>query len=359
MKKKIILINDRQFGYHNDTYFYCKYLGNNFDITYLCRDYNYKKNSLKNIKVIYISRNGSKVERYIRFITKIIKEIKKINYDLIFIKYVKGCSVLKIIYPKKKYILDIRSGSVNKKYFSRLVFNSLVRFESFFFENITIISKSLADYLKLNQNKIQVLPVGSRIISQTAKSFDEFNLLYVGALHNRNIEQTITGFDKFYNEFKGKINLQYTIIGYGNEQDEKNIIKIIKEKKLENVVQFLGLIPYNQIKSYFDSHNIGISFIPITDYFDPQPPIKTFDYILSGMAVLGTSTKENRKIINEINGILITDNYDAFYNGLKKLFYNRKLYNSKEIRKTCQSNLIENVVNKNLKEYIENILKSN
>jgi hypothetical protein len=38
MKKKLLIINKIQFGYHTDTFKYCQYLKDEFDITYICFD---------------------------------------------------------------------------------------------------------------------------------------------------------------------------------------------------------------------------------------------------------------------------------------------------------------------------------
>ena len=353
---KLLLINRCQLGYHTDTYYYCKYLRNDFDITYICWDYGYNKVSLKNIRVIYISRNGPKVKRYLRFIYSVLKESKISSYNLVFIENFRGCSLLKLFYPKKKYILDIRSGLISHKYFNRLIYNLLLKFELLFFENVTIISKSLADYLKINQDKIHVLPLGSDSISQTNKSFDEFNLLYVGTLSNRNIEQTILGFDKFYHEFRNKINLMYTIIGFGYNNEENKLLATIKEKKLENVVQLLSRIPHNQLQHYFETHNIGVSYIPITNYFNCQPSTKTFEYILSGMVIVATATKENKKVVNDYNGVLIEDSSNSFYEGLKKIYDYKKKYDSEEIRETCKAYTWKNIVLNNLKNYLTSLV---
>jgi len=42
-------------------------------------------------------------------------------------------------------------------------------------------------------------------------------------------------------------------------------------------------------------------------YYDCQPATKTFEYILSGMVCIATSTYENKKLINNINGVLCND----------------------------------------------------
>lgn len=41
----------------------------------------------------------------------------------------------------------------------------------------------------------------------------------------------------------------------------------------------------------------------MTEYYDSQPPTKTFEYALSGLYVLATKTRENEKVITNDNGV--------------------------------------------------------
>ena len=126
--------------------------------------------------------------------------------------------------------------------------------------------------------------------------------------------------------------MTYTIIGSGFTTEEDQLKAIVKFEKVGESVQIVGQIPHDELKPFFDSHNIGISYIPKTDYFDVQPPTKTFEYLLSGMAVIATDTSENKAVINYNNGILINDTSEDFYQGLVMIFTNQKIYNSDNIR---------------------------
>lgn len=329
-KKKFLIINQLQFGYHSDTYYYCKYLRTSFEITYICWDYKKKPIMLKGINVIYISRRGNILSRNIRFIFQVIREVKN-AYDCHLIKYFRGCSFIKFVYPKKKFLLDIRTGSVAIKKGNRLFYNSLMIAETKKFKCVSVISKSLGRKLGLPK-KTYILPLGADVISSTNKAFDSMKLLYVGTLYNRNIEHTIEGFSKFYNKYNKKIDINYTIVGNGSTIEENKLKTLVRNKKLGSYIKFAGQIPHTEIKNFFDVHNIGISYIPITSYFDVQPSTKNFEYLLSGIPVIATNTRENKAIINNNNGILINDSAEDFYQGLVHIYTNREKYNSHNIR---------------------------
>jgi len=259
-----------------------------------------------------------------------INELKK-GYGLNIIIYFRGCSFLKIACPRHTFLLDIRTGSVSNKKINRLAYDLLMTVEASFFKHISIISKSLAQKLGLGQ-KAYILSLGADVISACEKTFDSMNLLYVGTLYNRNIDQTIKGFSKFYHEYKNKIPTCYTIVGKGLTTEEEQLRALVKRYGIGSSVKIAGQIPHDRLKPFFDTHNIGVSYIPKTDYFEVQPPTKTYEYLLSGMPVIATETLENANIIDDKNGILINDTSEDFYQGLVKIYRHKKKYHSKEIR---------------------------
>lgn len=352
-KKKLLIITKAQFGYHIDSFKYCDYLKNLYEITYLCSDYRLQKFYLPQTRVIYISRNSSLIRRNFQFIKSSIEEIRK-NHDLVLVKYFNGCSLLKIFGFPKLIIANVRSAIISSNAIGRYFRNLLLKVELLFFDQITFISLSLAQRLQVDLSKSHVLPLGSDIISATNKNFRQFRLLYVGTFSKRRVIDTVVGVHRFYEEHN--IGLTYTIIGSGYNNEEDEILNYIKRHDLNKIIKVLGYIPHSQLATYFDTHNIGISYIPITDFFDCQPPTKTYEYILSGMAVLATKTSENAKIVNAINGKLIEDNSDSFYEGLCHLYRSRSNFNSTHIRDTASNQTWEKIILNNLYPYLDGLL---
>jgi glycosyltransferase involved in cell wall biosynthesis len=323
-------------------------------ITYMSWDYGQKRIYMDGVDARYIPRKGFYIRRKARFIKAVSNEIKNNQYDIHFIKEFKGCSLLKILNPSKTFIFDVRSGAVYQSRGLRIFYDGILKLESRFFKHKTVISRSLADKLKINA---YILPLGADVISDIHKTFDAIDLLYVGTLYNRNIAQTIRGFSRFYHAYKGRIKIRYTIIGTGPGKEEEELKKIVCQEKLEDVVTVTGHVPHNQIKPYFDSHNIGVSYIPITEYFDVQPPTKTFEYLLSGMPVIATDTKENRAVITSDNGILITDDEFGFESGLIDLFKCIELFDSEHIRTAAMPHTWEKIIAE-FRKYLDTIIEA-
>jgi hypothetical protein len=200
--------------------------------------------------------------------------------------------------------------------------------------------------LKLNPTKCTIVPLGSDILSSKNKTYINFHLLYIGTLSNRNIYQTVNGLSKFIEENQDKkIEITYDIFGDGLKKDVERLAQSIKESKLDNIIKYHGRKNHYEIQDYFDKCNIGVSYIPITEYFDCQPPTKTFEYVNSGMVCLATATSENRVLINQENGLLFDDNEESFKEVLTKLYNNREKYNTAKIIDTLSSYTWENIVN--------------
>ena len=330
MKPTLNIICPSQFGYLVDTYEYCKNLKSKYHINYICLDHKKTKMEMDGVEVTYISVPNIYFLKWFFFSKKASNLLD--NKGIVFIKYFRLCSLIKFFSKKKiVFVLDIRTGSISPSRLSRFIFNKTMALESVFFEKITIISESLAQLLKIK--KYTILPLGTPSSSSSIKNFNQINLLYIGTLSNRSIEDTIIGLKKFIeSQEKTKADkISYNIIGdgYGDELDTLRFT--VNRLNLNNIVKIHGRIPYDQLTPYYEQANIGISYIPITPYYDVQPVTKTFEYIANGMPVIGTKTKEQAKVINSKNGILCEDTPESFAIALEELCSRIHLYSSSKI----------------------------
>ncbi|MBU2645306.1 glycosyltransferase [bacterium] len=355
--KKLLIIDYKQFGYHTGNFHHCKYLKEEYSIGFICWDQGFPKIEIEGVVVIYVNRRGNILLRAIRFLRLALREVKD-KRTIIFIKYFKVVSLaMRLLKPHNFFILDIRTGSVHKKQIYRRFYDARMKFETRFFKNVTVISQSLAEKLKI-AHKSHILPLGADIISSTKKTFKSLHLLYVGTLLNRNIEVTVHGFKLFYDEFKERISIAYTIIGDGTNNEAQDLRGLVSKYGLSDVVKVTGLIPYTNLAPYYDTCNIGVSYVPLTDYYDCQPVTKTFEYLLSGMPVIATNTSENRAVIQNKNGVLIGETADDFYVGLKTISKNRMSFDSDNIRFSKLDYKWENIVENNLKPYLYKVFRS-
>lgn len=360
--EEILIISWEQFGYNTDNYMYCRYLNSKYRVTLICYDENLEKvEAFKNVEIVYVKKNyGSKISR-IKFILKCIQLINKNDFRLIFLRYFRGCSIFKSLYKNEKILVDIRTGSVTIDDYKRLKYNKRIEKEANKFDVITVISEGLRNKLGLSVDKTYILPLGAdTIISEKSRKekFDNKGLhfLYIGTFHNRNIENTIIAFNNFYNKYKYTIPIKYTIAGYSNNEIEvENIKSTIGKLNLQNVVNYIGRVKYDEISNLLENHNVGISYIPINDIYNEQPPTKTYEYILNGLVCVGTNTNENRKIINKDNGILTCDDIDSISNAFEQVCLNINKYSKTKVISTLQNYTWDKIVNSILNDIINKV----
>lgn len=353
--KKLLIVNPGYFGSYVDTIYHVKYLIEFYEITYVGIDENIDYLKIDGVNYILLNKSKQTLISKIRFLFLVSKILKFQNFDLAIVNYFLGSSLLHFSSTKTKIILDIRTSFIFKSTFKRFFYNFILTFESLFYKNITVISQGVKEFLKINK-RAHILPLGAPIYSFSEKSFDSLNLIYVGTFKERNIHETIYGFAKFYSEYNCFETISYTIIGSGTETENIFIVNLINKLNLSNCINYLGFVNHNNLDQYLKCANIGVSYIPITDFFNFQPPTKTFEYLMSGLVVIGTRTFENSKIINNNNGVLIDDNSDSFYNALVYIRDNRRLFSSREIHKSSYKYSWESIVKNNLLKYLDGVI---
>lgn len=342
MNKKILIINTVQFGINTDAFKYCQYLNDKYEITYLSFDQGFIKLSLPNVTIKYISSSGSKLIRGCRFLLHAI--IAALFFKgIIYVMYFDKCVLLKKILFWKMMYVDVRTLSVSLNADVRDEENRKLKKDINCFNRRMLISDGVKSKLGLVDNNTYTLPLGADIVSKSNKEFSTIHLLYIGTLSNRQIVKTLDGLKIYLDKSKDTSDLFYDIVGNGEEYD--SLAKRIQELSLSKYVKLWGWKSLEELKPFLERANIGVSFIPITDYYEYQPPTKTFEYILSGLYCIATKTYANQEIINTTNGFLINDTPLDFARALYYIKENHSLFNSSQIRNTLLNYQWENIVN--------------
>lgn len=313
---ELLIISAEQFGYHTDSFKYCQHLKDRYKITYFSFDKGLDKILMPQVKTIYIPWKGTKIYRSFRFFFKALRSIVLCK-GVIFIIYFNGLSLLHFFTPWKKKILDIRTLSVSPNKKRRKIEDFFLRVTAKSFPFISVVSLGIRDKLNLSLNKTYLLPLGADRISHKQKKYDSLHLLYVGTLNGRSILDTVIGFNEFYQSNSTSIKLSYDIVGEG--EDKEKIKHYIENHSLSNMVKLHGYIHHKDMVPFFDRCNIGVSYIPMTDYYENQPATKTFEYIFSGLYTIATATYSNKEVVSSVNGLLINDNFMDFAGALHKI----------------------------------------
>jgi glycosyltransferase involved in cell wall biosynthesis len=252
--------------------------------------------------------------------------IHKTNYGLVHVFTFRGSTYLRLRNhtPQMKWLLHIISGNIYGGARSRIG-NLLTRFEMQFFDRIIVNSEEIAiDILKTK--KFDVVPVGVNLDRFFVErdwqlrdnlGYDENDILavYSGAVtKTRRIGTLLEGF-KHAREYSP--NLKLMIIGTG---DHSHVQLLVDELDLQDSVRLVGPLLYPDVPPYVSIGDIGLAYVPIMPEYDPQPVLKTLEFLAAGKPVLATATLGNAKIVQDNqNGLLVQDTPQDLANGLNKL----------------------------------------
>ncbi len=160
---KILLATTSQFGYLVDYYRYYTYLKKNgHEVKYVCYYNKREKIEGDNPDIIYVPRSNNMLIRHFKLVNAIKREEKKGNYDRIMVHYFPLILLLLLYVKKSKMFIDIRTVSIHKKRYKRIIFDSLICIASVLYKNTSVITKEAAE--RIGIKKYKLLPWEVRIL---------------------------------------------------------------------------------------------------------------------------------------------------------------------------------------------------
>lgn len=356
-RQDLLILNRTQFGYHLDTYYYAKFAAERLHITYVGFDTGSPKLRLDGVVVKYVGYQGCRCRRYLRLLAAFAREVRQCR-GTVFVDYFPGCGMLRCCGSRTPMVVDIRTGSINPKALVRRWEDRLMRCECRLFRSISVVSQSLAERLHLPSGKVHILPLGAEQMTIPARRFDRLDLLYVGTLEGRRIEDTVIGVERFLRECGGPVPLTYTIVGDGPNGQLEGLRRLVRQRGLDGIVRLPGYVHRTRLNDVFARCSVGVAYVPINDIYDCQPVTKTFEYLFAGMPVIATATTEHRKVVDRSNGVLIQDNPEDFSRGLRELYDRRHEFDGEKVRLSCPEASWDRIVGLNLIPYIQQVCQS-
>lgn len=342
--KKVLIVAPYQFGELSDCYYWAKYATlEGIKVTYI--GYRYKNRVLRERKcegvtVIGVPHVSNRLLLGFMFFWSIIWNMIRHNIKNVIICRFPHCEIVPRIFPKRNIILDVRTLSVNPDIEVRKREDAQLRNIKQNFKTCSVISTGVSERIGGTN---EILPLGAESFSLKAKDFSELKLFYIGGFTGRNLHVFLEGL--WLAKEKYGIEFQFDLVGGGTREVEAQLQEIVRSKNLRNV-RFHGFLNHDDAKHFFDECNVGVCFVPVTDYYQHQPPTKLYEYLLSGMATISTNTFSNEEAMNVSNGIVIRDTVDDVCEGLYKLYQNRMIYNSQQIVADAQYCTWQNIVKK-------------
>lgn len=352
---KLLIAPKCQYGYNTDYYQMANRLAEKgISVEVVCFDQGYRKlDPPDNVHVKYVPRTANKAGNYTRHVLEIAKTFMKHRKSLDWAVVSSTIELsgilpflLKLAKPQMKWIMDIRTCSVVPSKKKRQLNDLLTLHSSRFFDRVTVVSELVAK--RMNIFEFNVLPLGAECyIDLKKKQLDpkNINFLYVGTFDGRRIEDLIQAFDIVKNKLAPDVKSRFDIVGYGErEAVTLEVTDAIGRAQHKDSIVYHGRKSHKEIHELFETATIGFSYVPQTDFFDVQPPTKTYEYIMNGIVCIGTNTKANAQIIYADNGVLTEDNVDSLVQSIEQTVARLGDFNSLKISRTVSDSKWENIV---------------
>jgi len=279
-------------------------------------------------KIYRIPLNGEPKKRRNRlsFILKVVLFLNKHDFSIVHIhSSCKYFSLIKILTSNRaKFIYHTTSYPISSSYLKvvrRMIFLFV---ESLFMDRVIVQSEELREKLIgiRNLKRTEVVPVGfnrkffypigeneKRMMRNSLNIHENYPVLvYCGVIAKlRQLDRLIEAFERVHQIYGAS---KLLMIGDGNALEE--IKALARSLQIEKSIIFTGRIPHDEVVNYIGMADIGISYIPINENYNYNPPLKTFEYLACGLPTIATRTVSNCKIITDaFNGILVDDTPEA------------------------------------------------
>jgi glycosyltransferase involved in cell wall biosynthesis len=325
-----------------------------------------KENSEEKINGVHIHRislspSSFKNLRSPFFFLSAIRTLKEIEqkvgkFNIVHVYVCPGSFLMPLLkISSSKYILDVRTGGVKGKLWNFLV-KTIIKLESLFFHDIIVLTEGVGTQL-FGKKEVSIVPLGADFEIFTPQSKNQLRkslsimhdlvFVYVGNMYReRKVHTVVSAFKIINTQFKNT-----TLVMVGDGPDLKNVKALSKKYNIDKDIIFTGYKKHEKIPDIINVADIAICFVPITNEYYYQPPLKTVECLACGIPTIATDTAGNKTFIKDgFNGILIKDTADALAAAMCRLIEDRKL------RETIQKNARSSVVEYDWKMIVKNRL---
>ena len=252
---------------------------------------------------------------------------------------IQGIVSAKIRLKRKKLIYDSHEVQTSRTHYS---FEKIYRLEKFllkFVDKVIVENDTRADYHNDLYSK-RPTPIHNYSELYNIEEVTAFPLrevysipedtkivLYQGGM------QEGRGLFKLLDAFKNIENGKLIMLGDGKER--QNLLDYHRELKLENKVIFIDRVPYQELRSYTKSADIGIQFLENTNFNHYSASSnKLFEYLMAHVPVIGSDLPEIKRVIEEEQvGLIVQEANTVQLNGAIQI-----LINDDELRTTLKRN---------------------
>ena len=290
----------------------------------------------------------------LKFIFKVFPILKRNRFAIIQItttcQYFILFKLFTFFYAKSIYhIISYPISTAFIRSLKKMLTSSL---QCYFMDKIVVQSEELKkNWIGLSKlEKAVVIPVGfnkrefypiepiQRLKIRTELDLHENQpvLVYSGAIaQHRKIDNLIIAFKKV-----AEIHEDVKLLMIGDGDALADMKALTRKLNLGESIIFTGRVPFTEVCNLISVADIGISYVPIDNNYNFNPPLKTFEYLACGLPIIATKTESNSKIIKDgFSGILVNDTPEDVAKSINKLLVDKDL--QKHLSKNARNSIME------------------
>lgn len=336
------------------------------------KEYDKDASKMIRIKGIPVPMKGLRHFRIIPFVGRFVKQIKKLELDVIHVhtEFSMGALGKKIrdktkvpmvftVHTAYEEYIHYVSKTIDR-YFHNKMRNNVIRLMRSYIRraNVTIVPSEKTKTLMLGYNiegNYRVVPTGIEMSKFYAKNYtseqvsnlkkslgitDEFICLYVGRIsEEKSIDVLIKGFKKSNHE-----KMKLLIVGDGPYM--ANLKALVKKENLDDKVIFTGMVNWDLVGLYYQ---LGDVFLNAS--LSETQGLTYIEALASGLPLIVKYDKVLENVVtDEYNGLFYHNN-DELPSLINKLFENKDLSNKlkenayKSVKKYSKEEYAKNATN--------------
>jgi glycosyltransferase involved in cell wall biosynthesis len=261
----------------------------------------------QNFEVRRLKCLDKKFIRQITYSLEILKELKKLNPDIVYGRYLYGCFLASF-----KYKTYFESHAPMDTLFKEILFRVMHQQDKF--QRTIVISKALKNIIikkyNINKDKLFIAHDGADEVKDNSKielrgDKNQLNIGYVGHLYKGRGIEIIIQLSKYFQ------NINFHIVG-GTKKDIKYWSEVIKRDNIKNFFLYGFVSPQETVKF---RNSFDIVLAPYTnsvsvsgnsgDTSTFMSPLKIFEYMAHKKAIVVSDLPVLREVLNNTNSLLV------------------------------------------------------